>query len=162
MVSLGPGNVRIAAHAMDKADAIHQAGVILVEGGYIYPGYIQSMMKREQVSATYLGNGIAIPHGLPQDRQLIQHTGLSVLQIPHGVEWNPGEVVYLVVGIAARSDEYIGILAKLADVLEDEATVMRLARTRRVEDIVAALDPSRPSTAAPTPVQAPFYETYKK
>ncbi len=144
MVSLGPENVRIAAHAMDKADAIHQAGAILVEGGYIHPGYIYSMMKREQVSATYLGNGIAIPHGLPQDRQLIQHTGLSVLQVPHGVEWSPGEVVYLVVAIAARSDEHIGILSKLTDVLEDEATVMRLARTRRVEDIVAALDPSRP------------------
>ncbi|GEO36001.1 phosphoenolpyruvate--protein phosphotransferase [Skermanella aerolata] len=154
MVSLGPENVRIAAHAMDKADAIHQAGVILVEGGYIHPGYIQSMMKREQVTATYLGNGIAIPHGLPQDRQLIQRTGLSVLQVPHGVEWNPGEVVYLVVGIAARSDEHIGVLAKLTDVLEDEATVMRLARTRRVEDIVAALDPSRQTVPVPAAVQA--------
>ena len=110
MVSLGPDNVRIAAHAMDKADAIHQAGAILVEGGYIHPGYIHSMMKREQVTATYLGNGIAIPHGLPQDRQLIQHTGLSVLQLPEGVEWNPGEIVYLVLGIAARSDEHIGVL----------------------------------------------------
>ena len=73
---------------------------------------------------------------------MIQHTGLSVLQVPHGVEWSPGEVVYLVVAIAARSDEHIGILSKLTDVLEDEAAVMRLARTRRVEDIVAALDPS--------------------
>jgi phosphocarrier protein FPr len=155
MVSLGPENVRIAAHAMDRADAIHQAGVILVEGGYIHPGYIHSMIKREQVSATYLGNGIAIPHGLPQDRQLIQHTGLSVLQVPHGVEWNPGEIVYLVVAIAARSDEYSGFLSKLTDVLADEATVMKLARTRRVEDIVAALDSSRPSNAASMPVQAP-------
>lgn len=155
MVSLGPENVRIAAHAMDRADAIHQAGAILVEGGYIHPGYIHSMIKREQVSATYLGNGIAIPHGLPQDRQLIEHTGLSVLQVPHGVEWNSGEVVYLVVAIAARSDEHIGVLSKLTDVLEDEATVMRLARTRRVEDIVAALDPTRQPDVTPMPVQAP-------
>jgi phosphoenolpyruvate-protein phosphotransferase len=155
MVSLGPENVRIAAHAMDRADAIHQAGAILVEGGYIHPGYIYSMMKREQVSATYLGNGIAIPHGLPQDRQLIQHTGLSVLQVPHGVEWSPGEVVYLVVAIAARSDEHIGILSKLTDVLADEAVVSRLARTRRVEDIVAAFDPSRQPDVTPTTMQAP-------
>ena len=92
------------------------------------------MMKREQVTATYLGNGIAIPHGLPQDRELIQYTGLSVLQLPEGVEWNSGEIVYLVVGIAARSDEHIDVLAKLTDVLEDEATVMRLARTRYGRD----------------------------
>ena len=64
MVSLGPDNVRIAAHAMNKAEAIRRAGDILVEGGYIHPGYIHSMMKREQITATYLGNGIAIPHGL--------------------------------------------------------------------------------------------------
>src|SRR3954463_11429040 len=143
MVSLGPDNVRIAAHALDKVDAIHQAGAILVEGGYIHPGYIHSMMKREQITATYLGNGIAIPHGLPQDRKLIQHTGLSVLQLPEGVEWNRGEIVHLVVGIAARSDEHIGVLAKLTDVLEDEATAMRLAHTRHVREIVAALDPLR-------------------
>ena len=155
MVSLGPDNVRIAAHALDKADAIHQAGAILVEGGYIHPGYIHSMMKREQVTATYLGNGIAIPHGLPQDRQLIQHTGLSVLQLPEGVEWNPGEIVYLVVGIAARSDEHIGVLAKLTDVLEDGETVMRLARTRHVGEIIVALDPSRLAEVVPAAAPAP-------
>ena len=55
MVSLRPDNVRIAAHALDKADAIHQAGAILVEGGYIHPGYIHSMMKREQVTADISG-----------------------------------------------------------------------------------------------------------
>jgi phosphotransferase system HPr (HPr) family protein len=149
MVSLRPDNVRIAAHALDKADAIHQAGAILVEGGYIHPGYIHSMMKREQVTPTYLGNGIAIPHGLPQDRQLIQYTGLSLLQLPDGVEWNPGEIVFLVLGIAARSDEHIDVLAKLTDVLEDEATVMRLARTRHVGEIIAALDPARSAETAP-------------
>lgn len=61
MVSLGPENVRIGAHAVDKADAIRQAGAILVDGGYIQPGYVDSMMRRETVTATYLGNGIAIP-----------------------------------------------------------------------------------------------------
>ncbi|EWY36986.1 PTS fructose transporter subunit IIA [Skermanella stibiiresistens SB22] len=152
MVSLGPENVRIAANARDKADAIRQAGGILVEGGYIQPGYVESMMRRETVTATYLGNGIAIPHGLPQDRELILHTGLSVLQLPYGVEWNPGEIVHLVVGIAARSDEHIGVLQKLTDVLDDEATVMRLARTGDIDEIVAALDPARSREAsAPTP-----------
>ncbi|UEM01465.1 phosphoenolpyruvate--protein phosphotransferase [Skermanella rosea] len=155
MVSLGPENVRIGAHAVDKADAIRQAGAILVDGGYIQPGYVDSMMRRETVTATYLGNGIAIPHGLPQDRELIRHTGLSVLQLPYGVEWNPGEVVYLVVGIAARSDEHIGVLQKLTDVLEDEATVMRLAGTQDVNEIAAALDPARSAEAPAAPVPSP-------
>jgi phosphotransferase system HPr (HPr) family protein len=154
MVRLRPDNVRIAAHALDKVDAIQQAGAILVEGGYIHPGYIHSMMKREQPAPTYLGNGIAIPHGLPQDQQLIQYTGLSLLQLPEGVEWNPGEIVYLVLGIAARSDEHIDALAKLTDVLEDEATMMRLARTRHVGEIIAALDPPRSVETVPATASA--------
>ena len=76
------------------------------------PGYIDSMLAREKVANTYLGNGISIPHGLPKDRDLILRTGISVLQVPDGLEWNRGETVYLVVGIAARSDEHIGILAE--------------------------------------------------
>ena len=64
---------------------------------------------------TYLGNGIAIPHGLPKDRDLILRTGIAVLQVPDGLQWNRGETVYLVVAIAARSDEHIGILANLTN-----------------------------------------------
>jgi mannitol/fructose-specific phosphotransferase system IIA component len=47
------------------------------------------MLARERVANTFLGNGIAIPHGIPKDRGLIRQTGVAVLQIPAGVEWNP-------------------------------------------------------------------------
>ena len=139
MITLNRGSIKLKAEAADKADAIRQAGTLLVENGNMQPGYITSMMEREKVAHTYLGNGIAIPHGLPQDRDLIVQTGISVVQVPDGVEWNPGEQVHLVVGIAAKSDEHIEILSNLTHVLDDEETVQRLSKTTNPEDIIACL-----------------------
>jgi phosphocarrier protein FPr len=139
MITLNRGSIKLKAEAADKADAIRQAGTLLVENGNMQPGYITSMMEREKVAHTYLGNGIAIPHGLPQDRNLIVQTGISVVQVPDGVEWNPGERVHLVVGIAAKSDEHIEILSNLTHVLDDEETVHRLSQTTNPDDIIACL-----------------------
>jgi phosphocarrier protein FPr len=146
MIKLTPATVRLAAQARDKTEAIRIAGSLLVDSGNMQSGYIDSMLLREKVANTYLGNGIAIPHGLPKDRDLIAHTGISVTQFPEGVSWNQGETVYLVVAIAARSDEHIELLANLTDVLDDPATVQRLARTVRVEDIIERLTQARGET----------------
>ena len=85
MVSLSLEDVRLMTSVRDKAEAIRQAGQLLVASGHIQPSYIDSMIARETQANTFLGNGIAIPHGLPEDRELILKTGISVTQIPHGV-----------------------------------------------------------------------------
>jgi mannitol/fructose-specific phosphotransferase system IIA component len=127
MIQLTSQDILLRASAKDKEDAIRTAGRLLVQGGYIANGYVESMLGRELQANTYLGNGIAIPHGMGQDRELIHQTGVAVVQLPLGVEWNPGQVVRLVVGIAAKSDEHLGILAALTDVLDDAALAERLA-----------------------------------
>lgn len=157
MLNLDQDHVLLDAKASSKTDAIHQVGKLLVQNGNIQSGYIESMLAREQVANTFLGNGIAIPHGLPHDRDLISATGVSVVQIPTGVEWNPGEQVYLVVGIAAKSDEHLDILANLTHVLGDEDTVQRLARTDDPLDIVESLSQFRSDTA---PAPLPDFDRY--
>ena len=139
MMELEGSNIQLHARAKSKSDAIRQVGKLLVDSGHINPGYIDSMLGREKVANTFLGNGISIPHGLPKDRDLIQRTGIAVMQIPEGVEWNPGETVYLVVGIAARSDEHIEILTNLTHVLDDEKLVQQLSTTENPEDILTYL-----------------------
>jgi phosphocarrier protein FPr len=151
MIQLTAGDVRLRVRARDKADAIRAAGALLVERGYIDPGYIASMLGREAQAKTFLGSGVAIPHGLGKDRALIHRTGVTVLQLADDVEWGSGQPVRLVVGIAARSDEHIGVLAALTDVLEDRALSARLARTTRAEDIVAALTRARGAEPAAGP-----------
>ncbi len=146
--------IHVGGTAEDKTDAIRRVGQLLVESGYIEPGYVDSMLARERVANTFLGNGIAIPHGIPKDRELIKNTGVAVYQVPHGVEWNPGERVHLVVGIAAKSDEHLEILSNLTDVLSDTAEAMRLATTEHSSEIAlrlsGAAEPAE-SAIAPQP-----------
>lgn len=132
------------------------AGSLLVQSQYMQPGYIDSMLGREKVANTYLGNGIAIPHGLPKDRAMILRTGIAVLQAPDGVEWNRGEVVHLIVAIAAKSDEHIGILQNLTGVVTDEAVARQLAQTADPNDIIETLTGKRPQAVAAGPALGDF------
>ena len=106
------------------------------------------MAQREALADTFLGAGVAIPHGRVEDRHLVRRDGLAVLQIPGGIEWNPGQRVRLVVGIAARSDGHIAILKRLTGLIQDEARLRQLAATRDPQDIIAALTAAAPKTAA--------------
>ena len=156
MIQLTPQNIRIGARAGSKNEAIRAAGQVLVESGFIEPGYIESMIGREGQANTYLGNGISIPHGMAKDRELIRATGISVVQLPEGVEWGPGKVAHLIVGIAAKSDEHLGVLAALTDVLDDPAKAELLAKTKDANDIIAGLSreagqPSAEPEGAPPP-----------
>ena len=129
VIALEPGNVRLGASPATKEEAIRMVAGLLADTGHIDPGYADSMLGREKVANTYLGEGIAIPHGLLKDRDMIRQTGIAVVQAPSGVEWNPGEQVRLVVGIAAASDEHLQILANLTQVLADADEVERLSTT---------------------------------
>jgi multiphosphoryl transfer protein len=127
VIALEAANVRLGASPASKEEAIRMVAGLLSDGGHIDPGYAESMLGREKVANTYLGEGIAIPHGMLKDRDMIRQTGIAVVQVPSGVEWNPGERVRLVVGIAAASDEHLEILANLTQVLADGDEVQRLS-----------------------------------
>ncbi|KKJ04567.1 phosphoenolpyruvate--protein phosphotransferase [Burkholderia gladioli] len=137
---LTAGQVRLAARAASRHDAIDQAGALLVEAGVIEPAYVASLHGREQVSNTYLGHGVAIPHGLQEDRHLIRRTGVAVLQLPEGVEWRDGERARLVVAIAAQSDQHIVLLQRLTRLIGDPARLAQLLATRDPLAIVNVLD----------------------
>jgi len=159
MITLEERQVQLHANARNKQEAIQLVGQLLVNSGCIEAGYVTSMFGREQVANTYLGNGIAIPHGLPKDRDLIKRTGVAVVQAPAGVPWNPGERAQLIVGIAAKSDEHIEVLRRLTRVLGNKEQVALLTSTIDPRDIIEALTGERP--AAPEKGEgATDYATY--
>lgn len=142
--------IRIDAQASDKEAAILQAGQILVAAGCVSPGYEQSMVRREAVANTYLGSGVAIPHGLGEDKGLVRHDGIVVLQLREGIEWNPGQRAHLIIGIAASSDSHIAILRRLTRLIQDEARLAALLATDDPAAIAAALhEDANPSEARP-------------
>jgi phosphocarrier protein FPr len=147
-VILCAARIRLAANPVDKAAAIRQASQLLAETGSIQPAYADSMLRREVEADTFLGNGIAIPHGQRADRGLITQTGIAVLQVPGGVRWNGEDVAYLVVAIAAQGDEHIAVLRRLTEVLGEEALARHLATTTDADDILKALDPRAPMAQA--------------
>jgi phosphocarrier protein FPr len=139
MAILSLDRIQVQATAIDKKDAIRKAGELLVKTGCVVPGYVDGMLAREETMSTYIGNGVSIPHGEFDNREDILQTGISVLQVPEGVEWEEGEKAYLIIGIAAQSDEHIGVLAKLADVIDDEDMAEKLGQTKDPELILKAL-----------------------
>ncbi len=146
MLELSPQQIQVGASPKTKEEAIRQVARLLIDNGNIDPRYVDSMFDREKVANTYLANGISIPHGMPEDRQYVLKTGIAVLQVPDGVTWNEGETVKLVVGIAARSDEHLGILRKLTGVVSDEEEAARLAVTTDKLDIIESLTGQRPES----------------
>jgi phosphocarrier protein FPr len=143
MSILSMERIQLGGQAMDRTDAIRQAGQLLVKTGCVTPEYIEGMLGREQSMSTYLGSGVSIPHGMFENREHILKTGISVLQLPAGVEWDEGEEkAYLVIGIAASSDEHIGVLSSLAEAIEDEEVTRQLIETSNPEIILKYLSGS--------------------
>jgi mannitol PTS system EIIA component len=132
--------IQIQAKIGSKEEAIRCAGELLVKSGCVKPAYVDSMLEREKTMSTFVGNGVSIPHGEFKNLGLVNRTGISVLQVPEGVEWQPGDIAYLIVGIAATGDEHIKVLQNLALVVEDLATAELLAKTTAPELILEKLN----------------------
>lgn len=140
--------LRLGCRATDKADAIRQAGALLVRAGLVSPGYVEGMLAREAVVSTYLGNGVALPHGRSQDRASVHRPGMALVQLPEGVEWDPGNTAYLVIAVAAPGDEHLDALVRVSQALEDENVALELARTADSAVILARLSlPAEPGGA---------------
>jgi len=125
---------------LDNKEATIAAGNLLLENGYIEKEYIDSMLEKleTQSFATYIGNGVAIPHGMSDGSKYVTNTGISVIQVPEGVDWNE-EKAYIVVGIAANSDDHMNVLASLADAIEDAEDAKKLWSETSVEKIYELL-----------------------
>lgn len=107
-------NVQVNETAKTKEEVIRQAGQLLVDKGYVNQSYVDAMIKREETCSTFMGNGLALPHGVEEAKKEVLQSGIAVVSVPNGVDWS-GEEVKIVIGIAGVGDEHLNILAKIAD-----------------------------------------------
>lgn len=128
-------NILLGLKNVDKEEAIKMAGQLLVDGMYVEEEYIQAMLEREELVSTYIGNGIAIPHGVGSSKDKIKKSGIVVLQFPEGVDFGDDNKAYLVLGIAGKGDEHLKILSNIATSLEDKERVEKLVKTKDVDSI---------------------------
>lgn len=139
MLNLSAKNIRLNSSATNKEEVIHLVAAALVANGNVAAGYETGMLARETQTSTFLGNGIAIPHGTLDTRHLVQETGVQIFQLPQGVEWGEGNIAHVVIGIAAKSDEHLALLRQLTSVLSDEDAAATLAKTQNLDEFIAVL-----------------------
>ena len=121
-----------------KEEAIQAAGELMCKLGYVDETYVDAMQEREKLVTTYMGMGIAIPHGTTQAKGTVKKTGIVLFQYPEGVPFGD-EKANLVFGIAGIGDEHLDLLAKICEVLEDEAVLEEMKTTNDVEWILKQL-----------------------
>ncbi len=127
--------IKLAQKPVSKEEAIQAAGELLAELGYVDPSYVDAMQEREKIVTTYLGMGVAIPHGTTQAKGTVKKTGIVLLQYPEGANFD-GEKAQLVFGIAGIGDEHLELLGKIVGILEDEALLETLKTTDDIDWIV--------------------------
>ena len=127
--------IKTGLRAVSKEEAIKAAGELLNRLGYVNENYISAMLEREKTVSTYMGFGVAIPHGTASAKNEVKKTGIVLLQYPEGVDFGD-EKAYLVFGIAGIGDEHLDLLAKIGTIIEDENNIEKLKNAKTAEEIL--------------------------
>ncbi|MBI0156381.1 MULTISPECIES: PTS sugar transporter subunit IIA [Gilliamella] len=123
-----------------KQDAIKAVSENMIKAGLVKPDYTQSMFDRDLQISTFLGNGIAIPHGTTDKRDSVIQTGLKVIYYPDGINWDEdNNIAYVVIGIAAKSNEHLDILRQLTRAVIAEDTIKRIQSVKKPEELLTIL-----------------------
>lgn len=139
MLTINNCDIVLSQAAADKTEAIKSVAGGLAGKGYVEAGYRDGMLAREAQNSTFLGSGIAIPHGTTDTRDMVNNTGVILHHYPEGVDWGDGNTVYLAIGIAAKSDEHLTILTQLTKVLSTDGVEELIKQANKAETIVDLL-----------------------
>jgi PTS system mannitol-specific IIA component len=137
---LAKENIKLNESLNTKEEAVRFTGQILVDHGYVEPVYIEQMLEREELTSTFMGNFVAIPHGTEEAKSNVRETGLSVVTVPDGVDYGDGNIVKILIGIAGKGDEHLEILSKIAIVLSEEENIQSLLDAGTEEEVIRIFD----------------------
>jgi PTS system mannitol-specific IIA component len=138
---LPDSSIELQAIVSSRDEAIRRVGTLLVDAGAVHPGYVDQMLEREGVVSTFVGDGIAMPHGTLSETNDVRNEGLSVLVLAEPIDW-AGESVSVVIGIAAHGRRYIALLSQLASVLLEEGRVAELHAAKSTSEVQKLLSSS--------------------
>lgn len=119
----------------DKEAAIRFAGKLLVEQGYVQTAYIEKMIERDALTSTFIGNQVAIPHGTEGSNELINESGIVIIQVPEGVDFD-GNEVKVVIGIAGADGEHLDVLSNIAIVCSEEENVEEIIHAQSAQAVI--------------------------
>lgn len=132
-------NIVLNAKYANKEEAIKACADIFIKGGYTDESYKADMLQRDKEASVYLGNGVALPHGLASSKETIKNSGICFVQVPDGVDFN-GEKAYLLVGVAGKGEEHVELLGKIGQSLMDEGVIEKLKNSTSKEEVINLLN----------------------
>lgn len=136
---LSEENIALNVKVKDKEEAIRYAGKILMENAYTTPKYIEHMLERQRRFSVYIGNHLAIPHGIESSDSEIYTSGLSVVQVPEGVDFGDGNIAYVVIGIAGKDGTHLNMLSNIALICAEEENIEKMRRAENKQEIMEIL-----------------------
>ncbi|GGE29578.1 PTS system mannitol-specific EIICBA component [Pullulanibacillus camelliae] len=137
-VDLHPHQVLLNAKAKDKEEAIRQVGQRMVDLGFAQSSYIDEMLEREKHFTTYIGKGLAVPHGMTESRQAVNKLGIVVAVFPEGVSFD-GHDVFIAIGIASHGEEQVHLLSIIAQLLDEEEALETLKYATDYQTVIQIL-----------------------
>jgi mannitol/fructose-specific phosphotransferase system IIA component len=142
-ISLDAQHVLLGREHRSKKDVIREIGDRMVAFGEVTPRYAEGMLEKEEQSSTWITEGVALPHGTNAVKDEILQDSVVVAQIPKGVDWGGGKLVYLAIGLAGKgSQQHLKLLSGLAAVLQHREKVDKLMQTHDTGEVVAILTDS--------------------
>jgi PTS system mannitol-specific IIC component len=141
---LDPESIVLDAPVEDRAAAISRAGRLLVTAGAVEPAYVDAMHEREASVSTFMGNGLAIPHGTNEAKSAVLRTAISFVRYTDEIEWKNKQVKF-VVGIAALGDDHLKLLGRIAEVFLDAEQVARLEAAQTPDEVLRVLGAVQPA-----------------
>ncbi|MFD0826816.1 PTS mannitol transporter subunit IICBA [Neobacillus sp. M.A.Huq-85] len=132
-------NIFLNQEFATKEEAIRFAGRALVKAGYVKESYIDAMIARDEMTSTYMGNDVAIPHGTEEAKKDVLNSGFTVLQVPNGVDFD-GQKVRLIFGIAGKDGTHLEILSGIAVTCSDMANIEKLVEAKTAKEIMDILN----------------------
>ncbi|MCD7886829.1 MAG: PTS mannitol transporter subunit IICBA [Clostridiales bacterium] len=134
----GEQNIVLNASFKNKREAIEACADIFIRGGYTDESYKTDMIQRDEEASVYLGSGVAMPHGLAKSKKTILHSGICLIQVPEGVDFD-GETAYVLIGVAGRGEEHVDILGHVGETLSDESHIEALIQAKSKKQVMEIL-----------------------
>ena len=131
--------IRLGATASSREEAVRLCGELLKSLGAVEDSYIDAMWERENIISSFMGEGVAIPHGTDASRAAVIFTQLVFVRFANEVDWD-GEKVRLCIGIAAKGDEHGEVLGNLADKLLDPTSYKKLMESDSTTELLELLN----------------------
>ncbi|HLU22798.1 MAG TPA: PTS mannitol transporter subunit IICBA [Bacillaceae bacterium] len=134
-------NIFLNKQFSSKEEAIRFAGRALADGGYVDESYIEAMIERDNITTTYMGNDVAIPHGTDEAKKSVKNSGVTIIQVPEGIDYD-GQKVRLIFGIAGKDGGHLEILSAIAITCSEMENVEKMATAKTADEILSIIGAS--------------------